>query len=62
MIGNSGRIMDRYSATLHALRDAVAEHIAVYEQLWGSLSYLEDMNATAMQLDAAIRDYEASKR
>lgn len=54
--------MDEYSAKLHALRDAATEHLAVYEQLRGSRFYLEDMNATAEKLDAAIRDYEASKR
>lgn len=54
--------MDEYSGKLHALRDAAAEHIAVYEQLQGTKCYIDDMNATAKQLDIAIREYEAAKR
>lgn len=54
--------MDGYSLKLHALWDALAEHIAVYEQLQSSQCYLEDMNSTADRLAAAIRDYEAATR
>lgn len=52
---------DVYCRVLHQLRDAVTIHIAVCEQCSGMASFMDDLNGTAQDLDAAIRAYNSWK-